>query len=297
MPAANDWIRNGSGLVPRVSWAFATDAELVSVTLATESSEVFAIDRAGGVYRLNRAGRIQSLTRGLRNPRSIRWAHTGDVGVVLEGRDQISLLDSSLNVAWSTGAPTEILAATIDAFGHVIAMTLQSQDTVVINADRKRVCQYSTTRPMHHLEFSVGLPRIVCGADHGLLCCHSLDGEQVWLARLYSNVGAISVTGDAKRVLVAEYSHGLQVFDARGESQASFVLDGTPATVSASHFGERAAVSTVEQQIYWLDADGTLLWATECPEEVLSLHCDPLGEWLVIALKSGRILRLDWDTA
>lgn len=297
MPAPSDWIRNGTGLPPRVTWAFATDAELVSVSLAAESSEVFAIDRAGGVYRLNRAGRIESLTRGLHEPRIIRWAHTGDVGIVVEGNDQISLLDSSLNVAWTAGAPKPILDAAIDAYGHNIAMSLESSDTVIINADRQKLAQFTTTVPLHHIEFSVGTPKIIGAADHGLLCCHDLDGDEVWLERLYANCGSLSVTGDAKRILVAEYSHGLQVFDGRGQSQASFVLDGTPSLVAASHFGERAAVSTVEQQIYWLDADGTLLWATECPEEVLSLHCDPLGEWLIIALKSGRILRLDWDTA
>ncbi len=297
MPSPSDWIRSGTGLPPRVTWAFATDAELISVSLAAESSEVFAVDKAGGVYRLSRAGRIEGLSRGLHEPRLICWAHTGDVGFVVEGSDQISLLDSSLNVAWSAGAPSSIFSAAIDAYGHNIAMALQSSDTVIINADRQKLAQFSTTRPLHYLEFSVGIPKLIGAADHGLLCCHSLDGEEEWSERLYSNCGCVSVTGDAKRILVAEYSHGLQVFDSRGQSQASFVLDGTPSIVSASHFGERAAVATVEQQIYWLDADGTLMWATECPEEILSLHCDPLGEWLIVALKSGRILRLDWDTA
>ena len=72
MPNSTDWLHSGPGLAPRVAWAFNTDAELISLCQARETGDLFAVDLSGGMYRLNCHGRVQTLSRGLRNARLLK---------------------------------------------------------------------------------------------------------------------------------------------------------------------------------------------------------------------------------
>jgi hypothetical protein len=54
------------------------------------------------------------------------------------------------------------------------------------------------------------------------------------------------------------------------------------------------AVATVERQLYWMNADGKMLWAAEAPYDITRIACDPLGKGLVVGFESGHIVRLDW---
>ncbi len=292
--ASADWVRNGTGMAPRIAWAFATDSELVSLTMARESGEIFAIDSTGGLYELARSGRVIGVNRGLHQPRIVKWSDNGEAGIVVEGADQVSVLLDHMRVAWTAGAPSTILDADIDAYGHNIALSLDHGETVLLNVDRQKLGQFSTLKPLNSIAFCCGEPKLIGAAEHGLVCCHDFDGNELWNERLWATVGSLSVTGDSKRIFLAEFAHGLQCLDSKGQNVAAYVVEGCPSKVSASFFGERVAVTTIEQQIYWLDADGTLLWAADSPSEIKTIICDPLGEWLILGLTSGRILKLDW---
>lgn len=292
-----DWIRNGTGLAPRVAWAFTADAGLVSMALATECGDVFAADESGGLYRLNRLGRVMAVSRGLREIRELCFSDTGEAGIAICGADEFCALDAHLNVVWSAAAPAKIQAATIDAWGHNVALGFDSSRNVILNVDRKKLAEFETVRPLHFLRFSVGRPLLVGVAEYGLLACHELDGSEVWNEKLWSTIGDVSICENARQIFLAAFAHGIQSFDRNGNSLASYVVEGTPAHLSVSHFGDRLVAATVENQLYWMDADGTLLWAAETPEPVVSVLCDPIGEWLIAGFRSGRILRLDWNTA
>lgn len=291
-----DWLRNGTGLAPRIAWAFSTDAELVCLTPAREAGDLYAVDDSGGLYHLNRAGRIETLSRGLKDARLLRWSDRGDVGIVVCGDDEFSLLDASMNVVWSADAPSTILDVAIDAWGHNIALTLENADNVILNADRKKLCQFSTTQPLKFIQFSVGKQRIYGAAEYGYICMHRFNGREVWNEKTVSSVGDMSLTENGNSVFLASFAHGIKTLDRHGNSTASYLVDGTPSRVSVSFFGERVVAATVERHIYWLDSDGTLLWAAETPEDVTALICDPLGEWLIVGFQSGRVLRLDWES-
>lgn len=295
MSKAPEWLSNGTGLVPRIAWSFAADAELVSLTMSRECGDIFAIDRAGGLYKVSRTGRIDGVNRGLRVPRIVRWSDTGETGLVIEGREHITIVDAKMRVVWTAAAPSNVVAADIDAYGHNIVVSLESNDTVFMNVDRQKLAQFNTIRPLKFLSFNVSEPSVIGAAEHGLICCHDLDGVELWNERLWTNVGDVSVSGDAKRIFIAEFGHGLHSLDGRGRNQSAFVLEGSPSRVSTSFFGERVATSTMEKQLFWIDADGTLLWAAESPEPIHTLICDPLGEWLIVGFESGRVMRLDWE--
>ena len=99
-----EWLKQGTGLAPRVAWSFGTDAELAGMEMARESGEIIAFDVSGGVYRLNRQGQIQSVSRGLHKVQFIRWCDTGDAGLVVADKQRFSIVDRDLNVVWTSTA-------------------------------------------------------------------------------------------------------------------------------------------------------------------------------------------------
>lgn len=294
--ARPEWLTNGTGLAPRVAWSFVTDAELIGLEMARETGDVFAVDASGGVYRLNREGRVGAVSRGLHNARMIRWCDTGEAGLVVSEKSQFSIVDRNLNVVWTSSAPWPILAGTIDSYGHNVALSLDDGNTVLFSVEKKKLGQFSTIKSLNFLQFVAGKPGLIGAAEYGHLCRHNFEGKELWSEKMWATVGDLSISGDGKVLFLAEFAHGIQSYDARGNTMANYVVEGTPARLSVSYFGERLVVSTVERHLYWLDADGALLWAAETPDEVVSLHCDPLGEWFLAGFKSGRVVRLDWES-
>ena len=294
--ARPDWLTNGTGLAPRIAWSFVTDAELIGLEMARESGDVFAVDASGGVYRLGSDGRVGAVSRGLHNARLIRWCDTGEAGLVVSEKSQFSIVDRNLNVVWTSSAPWPILAGTIDSYGHNVALSLDDGNTVLFSVEKKKLGQFSTIKSLNFLQFVSGKPGLVGAAEYGHLCRHNFEGKELWSEKMWATVGDLSISGDGKVLFLAEFAHGIQSYDARGDTMANYVVEGTPARLSVSYFGERLVVSTVERHLYWLDADGALLWAAETPDEVVSLHCDPLGEWFLAGFKSGRVVRLDWES-
>lgn len=292
-----EWLKNGTGLAPRVAWSFGTDAELLGLEMARETGEVFAVDASGGVYRMNRAGQIQSVSRGLHKVRFIRWCDTGEAGLVVADKSQFSIVDRDLNLVWTSSAPWPILAGAIDSYGHNVALALEDGNTVLFSVDKKKLGQFSTMKTLSFLNFVTGKPGLVCSAEYGHLCRHNFEGREIWSEKLWATVGDLSISGDGKVIFLAEFAHGIQSYDARGNTLANYVVEGTPSKLSVSFFGERLVTSTVERHLYWLDADGALLWAAQTPDVVVSLHCDPLGEWFIAGFKGGRIMRLDWESS
>jgi len=295
MNTSADWLRSGTGRAPRIAWAFTTDAELAGMVACRETGDLFAADRSGGLYRLNRTGRVESLSRGLADVRLIRWSDRAEVGVVVCGDSDVCVLDERMHVAWSTETPSPVTGMGIDAWGHNLALSLHSGDTVLLSVDRQKLGQFSTSRPLKFIEFSVGKPRLIGAAEYGLMCCHRFDGSEVWNEKILCTVGDFCVTDNSRRMFMAGFAHGVRYFDGNGRFEGSYVVEGSPSRVASAFFGERLVVATAERHLYWLDADGSLLWAAETPDVVFSLICDPLGEWLILGFSGGRILKLDWE--
>jgi hypothetical protein len=295
MNRPGDWLRSGTGMAPRVAWAFATDAELIDLAYARETGELFAVDESSGMYRLSRSGRIRSLSRSVRGVEKLAWSDAGDIGIAISESDRFTVVNQDLNPVWSSQAPSPIVATTIDAFGHNMLICMETTSNALINVDKKKLGQFATPRPVKFAEFTSERPMIVTAAE-GELATYTFDGEKIWDVKLFANTGDVSITGDGKSIFLAQYSHGIQEYDNQGQPQAAFVVEGAPVKVSVAYFGDRLVVATMERHLYWFDADGALLWAAETPELVESLICDPLGEWLIVGFKSGRILRLDWES-
>jgi len=237
---------------------------------------------------------VGALTRGFHPLTAVAWSDSGNGGAVSIGDSKLCRLTNRLEVAWSVELPDVILALAVDPFGEYVAAGLANGSNYVFDSHKQRVSTFETVRPLSFLRFLVTEATILGAAEYGHLCCHQLTGEQIWNEKLWSNVGDMAVSGDGETILLAGFSHGIQLFDGEGANRGSFVVEGTPNHVSMSFARNRFVASTLERHLYWLDSDGEMVWATSLPEDVCQVHCDPLANWIVFGLASGRLIRLDW---
>jgi hypothetical protein len=288
------WLDGGRGLGPEWTWSFTADAPLVGLDLARETGETLVADAAGSVYLLDRRGRILTLSRGLHALAEIAWSDSGECGAVVVDDHVLNVLSRQLRVTWSYEFHEAILAIAVDPFGRHFACCLGGGETRILNVGRKTVTRFSTARPMAHVRFVASQPELIAAAESGLLCRIGLDGTPIWNEACWSNIGDLAITGDGRTVFIAGLNLGIQRFDGYGNSQGTYVLEGTPNHIATSFGLRRLVASTIEKGLYWLDADGEILWAAETAEAARTLRCDPLGAGIVCGFESGRVVRFDW---
>jgi len=292
-----DWISGGRGIGPTPAWSCTSEGPLTCLRLAAETGEVFAADETGTLMRLDRSGRIASLTR-LRDPvRALDWSDDGRMGVAVCGESTVHLLNREFQSIWKLNLPDICLAAAIAPFGTHLVVSMVNGRNLVYSQHKNREAEFETIRPLSFLTLCTADPVIIGAAEHNLICCHDLNGEQLWTEKLWTNVGGLAATGDGGLIYLASFHHGIQTYDGEGEGVGSYVVDGTVSRVAVSYDPNRLIAATLERQLYWLDADGQLLWATTVPDDVAALLCDPLGEWAVCGFESGRMVRLDWGAS
>ena len=150
-----EWLGSGNGSPPRQSWAFATDAPLADVQLARETGQILAGDELGGLYRLDRGGRIQCMTRGFKQLKALAWSETGTCGAAVLGESELCRFDHQLQILWTMHLPGTIHAVAVDPFGHSIAVALDTSETMIIGENKRRLSEFLSVRPLHFLRFVV----------------------------------------------------------------------------------------------------------------------------------------------
>lgn len=293
-PAGADWVRRGTGASPAVGWSFVAEGQLTSLALARETGETFLADAAGVLCRLDRQGRIAAITRLHEPVRSLAWSDDGRYGVALCGESTLHVFNHVLQSQWQLELSEVPLTVAIAPFGGQLLVTCANGSNRIYDAAKKRLATFETMRPLVHAQFVAAEPAIIASAEHGLVCRYRLDGQQVWSDKLWSNVGQLALAGDASLIFLACFTHGVQVYDGDGGTVGSYVLEGTASRVAVSFEPQKILAATVERKLYWLDADGEVLWSTSPPDDIEAVACDPLGEWVICGLKCGRVFRLDW---
>ena len=295
MANPREWLINGSGQTPELAWSFATDAPLVWLELAKESGEVLAADKSGGIYLLDRNGRVIAVTRGQMPIRGLAWADNGAAGVALIGNSRLHWFSRQLEFRSQYELPDTAVAVAVDSHGEYVAVSLVSGTNLVFDGPRKPIHRFESQRPFAKLLFLPEVAGLVGVADYGLLSCRSFTGAVRWEEKLFSNAGDIAASGNGDMVLIACFAQGITRYDSEGNQSGTYQLEGTSARVACTYLPYRIAVATMERQLYWLNARGKMIWSGEAPEDITRLVCDPLGKGLVCGFESGRIVRLDWE--
>jgi hypothetical protein len=294
-PETDDfWLREGKGIAPKRKWTQATDGNLVAMSLARESGELFVADESGAITRIDRSGKILSMTRTRRPVQKMAWSDHGEWGIAVTSENVIRRLDRNLKQEWDVEVPDTCLAVAITPYGHHMAVGLADAGVLIYNERQRRLARFDSIRPLSFLQFSAAQPVLFGAADHGVLCCHNMAGAQLWQENLFSNVGSFAATGDGDLLYLASFGHGIQTYDGDGGSVGAYVLEGTINRVAATFEPQRLVAATIERYLYWLDSDGEMLWASGAPSDIHSLACDPLGEWVIVGFTNGQVIRLDW---
>ena len=236
------------------------------------------------------------MSRGLRGVRAVAWSDSNAAGAAIVGERKVFRLNGQLEAEWSVGLPEVALGIAVAPFGRQTAISLANGGNLVLGDQSEQLSIFETARPLKWIQFLANKPVLIGAAEYGQVCAHRVNGERLWSEKCFASLGEMCAAADGKTILVAGFNQGIQSFGGGdGSTKDSYLIEGTVSRVSCSFDAARIAAATLERQLYWLKSDGKLLWATEVDEEILRVICDPLGEWLLVGLKSGYILRLDWE--
>ena len=202
-----DWLKEGTGShPPQFDWSVAVEAPLVALQLARETGDILAADAVGGLYHIDRQGRLANVTRGPSPVRAIGWSDTGSGGIALVGDDKLYYFDHDLTFVGCLAHSEPILAIALESHGHYAAAALASGNTVIYDSNHRFVRKFGTLQPLAAMEFLVDRPALMGVAEYGLLCCHDFNGEQEWQTRLWSNVSEMCVSSDGQTALMGASS-------------------------------------------------------------------------------------------
>ncbi|QGQ21442.1 WD40 repeat domain-containing protein [Gimesia benthica] len=289
------WLTQGKGITPSLRWSFSTEAPLLALDLARETGEILAADISGGLYLLDRQGQFLHLNRGIRDVQLVHWSDHGKRGAAIYSDNNICCFDRDLNVIWAISFSVECLAIAMDSYGDYVAVSLASGKTILIDSQKKKVASFETMKPLSYLEFQMTEPRLMGAAENGLVCCYDLEGNCLWTEKHWSNCGGLAMSGDGQRIYLAGFNYGILIFDHEGDSAGTLVFEGTPKVLACDFQGNRIVTATIEQELYWLNQEGKLLWGGIIPDEAIEVACDPFGQWCVCGAKSGLVQCLDWS--
>lgn len=289
-----DWHTQGEGRSPHLAWSFTTEAPLVALKWARETGEVLIADSVGGMYLLDAGGKLLNLTRGPSPIRALGFSDTGAGGIALVGDDKLYWFNRQLTFQGCLEHAEQASAIALEPYGQYAAVSLADGDLIVYDWYRKRVRKLQTPQPLVALEFVPARAELVGVAEYGLLWRAMFTGERLCQQQLWSNVGDLALSGNGETVLLACYSHGIQVHDESGEQVGSYQVGGTACRVVCSFSGKKLACATMERHFYFLDSGGQVEWQAILPDDVCRLVCDPFGTSVLCGFQSGRVVRLDW---
>lgn len=292
-----NWLSEGTGRPPRMRWSFVLDAPLQVMDLSAEAGTLLAADQSGGMYLLDRSGKIVSMTRGFQEIRNLAWAQRGTSGLAVLGENRVVSLTAALKIEWSVDLNESATAAAVAPFGEHYAIALANGLNYVLRSDRKQLAKFETERPIHFLRFMETQTHLIASAQYGFIGRFSFDGNLIWQNKTFSNVGAMATTCDGSLIALAMFNHGIQKFNQAGDTCGRFALEGTPHLIAITPDSRRIAIATLENHLYWINTDGDLLWAATAPETIRQLGVAAAGETIYLGFQSGRLLTLNWHPA
>ncbi len=290
------WLYSGRGVAPTLRWSFTADAPLTDLRLARETGEVLVADLSGGLYLLDRRGRVVSLIRTRHVIQRMAWADTGIGGTAAFDDRTVAWFDRKLQFDWTREVPDDVLAIAMDPHGTHLAVSMADGVTAIFTSENKKVSRFETIRPLRYLQLLTTEAHLMAAAEHGLVGRYSLRGEAIWSEKLWSNVGDLAASGDGRNLFLAGFMHGVQSYDGEaGTTRGAFVpSEGTVSLVACAYAKRQLAAATLERQLFAVNDAGESVFNLTLPEDLSRIVMSPLGDWIVLGFASGRVVRLDY---
>lgn len=268
---------------------------IASLDFAHEAGTLLVATRRGHLTMLSQSGDrlFENLNFGSLSKAVI--AHSGDIGAAVVDQNRLVCFNRSLKQLWDASITGRITSLAIAPHGSHIAFGTDSCRLHIVATDRREVAKIDTRRPVEHIAFLEDEPALIAAAEFGQMCRYSLKGKEIWSEQLLNNVGDLCLAAGARKMFLAAFNHGVQVYEFTGEQLGSFAIDGIPSRVSASATQSRVAVATLENRIFWLNFEGEIQWAVDISQDPpMHICAGPLGDRLFMATQSGCLLQVSW---
>ncbi len=268
---------------------------IAAVALAWEASRIVVATGNGRLCLMTSRGQRLREVFEIHDVRDIALAHTGAIGLAVCGERGLYCFDQNLQQLWTGRVTGQITAVAAAPHGSHFAFATDGGKIHIITSERREVCVIETRRPISHLHFLAESTELIATAEFGEFSRYDLNGKTVWAEPQVSNVGDMAVAEPARRILLAAYNHGVQVFDLQARQLGSFAVDGIPAKLACTATRHRLAVVTAEHRLFWLSFDGNVLWAADLSHDPLRhLAVSALGDQMLLASNSGCLLGCGW---
>jgi hypothetical protein len=257
---------------------------------ARETGALLAWDENSWLYLLNRKGARQAQVHGAAALTAACSADDGSAYAALGSRGEVWWLAPDLMPRWQRTVPFPPLAAALDPFGQYLAVSDARGHLHLFDRHGRARFRLQTPRPLYHLAFVPEAPRLVGCADFGLVACFDLSGRGVWRDGLVAHLGALAVSGDGARVVLACFTDGLRAYALDGRKLGGQTLPEPCRLVVLSYDGRVTLAGGLGSRLLLLDPGGHTLSDFVLDKPAVAVALAPLGESAAVALPDGRII-------
>lgn len=286
------WLLRGSGRTPQLGWALAADAEVVAVGTILENRSCLAADVAGGLYLINDTGALR-FSYQCRKPvlaMAVPGAASG-VTAVAHG-SCIELFNSHLEPEAVLELPQPPLAIAVNGHGEYVAAALPDGTTFVLDHTGATVAEFRAERALNQLRFLNAQAGLVGSSDFGRLYGYTMQGTQTFRENLPIAAKDLAVSGDDARILCACLAMGLPCYTSEGNHLGAFQVAGTVMRCAVGRTARKLAISTQENELFWLSGDGEVIWSGPVPGGIAGLAIDASETALYVAFEAGHVIQL-----
>jgi len=264
---------------------------ITAIAMAWEAGRIVVATGNGRLCLMNSGGQRLREAFEVRDVHQLALAHTAAIGLAVCGDRGLYCFDHDLQKLWDGRVTGKITAVAAAPHGSHFAFATDSSKIHIITSERREVSVIETRRPVTQLHFLAETTELIAAAEFGEFSRYNLQGKTVWAEPQVSNIGSMAVAEPARRILLAAFNHGVQVFDLQARHLGSFNVDGIPSKVACTTTRHRLAVVTEEHRIFWLSFDGNVLWAADLSHDPLQhVAVSALGDQMLLASASGCLL-------
>jgi hypothetical protein len=265
--------------------------------LAREREAILARDGQDGLILFNHAGVIQAQRPSPIPVAAVCCADDGSAyavgGSLTPG---VCWLEPDLSPRWQRPLPQRVTAMALEPLGRYVAVSDAGCTLYLLDRRGHTAWQATTPRPLAHLAFVPEKPLLVGAADFGLVVCFGAAGECVWRDGLVAHVGSLAVSGDGEWVLLACFSDGLYGYGSAGAPPQRIPLETACHLAALSFAGDCLLTGDRDNRVRLRGSDGTLRDQITLESPLQALALGALGEYGVVGLADGMIVRLELVT-
>jgi hypothetical protein len=273
-------------------WSHALIAPARGLALARERGWLLAWDEAHWLYVLDHKGQRQAQVRAGGSIVTACCSDDGSAWVAVGDRGEVWWLAPDLSTRWEGSLPGPALAAALEPFGQYLAVADTRGNVCVFTRLGRPVFRVQSHRPLHHLAFAPQAPALVGAADFGLVAAFDLTGRWLWRDGLVVHVGALTVSGDGRQVLLACFSEGILCYGKGGKKQGRLAVPEPCRLVSGSFDGLALLVAGMGNRVMLLDSAGNVVSDHALERPAAGLALGALADTAALALSGGPILKL-----